>query len=117
MGVEKGEKIAYTVGAIIASALLFWALERHPYGYYTLLRWITCGVCIYGLTISHRLEMPYLSWPLGIVALVFNPIIPFHLDRETWRPIDIISGIFIPLTAIIIWFRRSPGGDQEDKQE
>jgi hypothetical protein len=106
MSVEKGEKTAYTIGAIIASVLLFWAIERHPYGYYTLLRWITCAVCVYGAVISYKLETQYLSWLLGIIAFLFNPILPIHLDRSTWKPIDILAGIIIPISAIIIWFRK-----------
>ncbi len=113
MIVEKGEKIAYTVGVIIVSVLLFWALEKHPYGYYTLLRWVTCAVCVYGVTISYRLEMPYLSWPLGSNAFVFNPLIPLHLGRSVWQPIDVISGILIPISAVFIWVRKTAAADTE----
>ena len=29
---------------IIAAILLFYALDKHPYDYYTLLRFVVCGV-------------------------------------------------------------------------
>ena len=31
----------------------------------------------------------------GIIAIVFNPILPIYLGSKfTWMPIDVISGIF-----------------------
>jgi hypothetical protein len=35
------------IAKLIAAAMLFAALGRHAYDYYTLLRWIACGVCAY----------------------------------------------------------------------
>jgi hypothetical protein len=29
----------------------------------------------------------------AVIAVLFNPILPIHLSRELWQPIDVISGI------------------------
>ena len=29
-----------------------------------------------------------MGWAFIAVALLFNPVVPVHLDRETWRVID-----------------------------
>jgi hypothetical protein len=40
-------RLGSVLAKVIAAALLFDALGRHQYDYYTLLRWISCGVCAF----------------------------------------------------------------------
>lgn len=101
--VEKGEKAIYTIGAIVASVLLFLAIGRHPYGYFTTLRWITCAVSCYGAYLFYKLDVIYIVIPLGVTAILFNPLIPIYLNRSTWHVIDVISGCFLLFTLVVIW--------------
>ncbi len=78
---------------IIAVLLLFWALDRHSYGYYSMLRFVTFGVGIYLVYISLILNKVPWAWVFGMIALIFNPIFPIHLGREIWAYVDIITGI------------------------
>ncbi|MCR4418181.1 MAG: hypothetical protein NUV92_10625 [Ignavibacteria bacterium] len=41
--------MVYRVVNIIAVILLFWSLDRHPYSYYTLLRFVVFGVSVYSV--------------------------------------------------------------------
>lgn len=34
-----------------------------------------------------------------VVAILFNPIIPFHFDRDAWMVIDLITGVLM-LTSL-----------------
>lgn len=83
----KGE--GYTIARVIAAALLLLALADLPYGFYTLLRIIVCAVGAYGAYLAYSLERPVWTWTLGAIAVLFNPIIPIYLERETWAPIDV----------------------------
>jgi hypothetical protein len=76
----------FKIVRIIAAALLFWALDRHPYGYYTILRFVVCGVAGYGIFISMELDKNVWAWILGITAVLFNPILPIHLNRDLTSP-------------------------------
>lgn len=87
--------------------------------YYNLLRFTVCGLAIYGLYLnrmtSERLsqfgttiamlklqskdyntytvrEKLIYSWEFKftIIAILFNPIIPLQISRESWLPIDLI---------------------------
>lgn len=87
---------------IIVAVFLFWALDRHDYAYYTFLRWITCGAAIYFTYIAYENGRNVWTWILGIMALIFNPIIPFHLDRDTWTLIDLISGVLILISLFFV---------------
>jgi hypothetical protein len=80
-----------SVARLVGMVLLLWALDKHPYGYYTLLRWLVCGVSAYSTLVAINLKKIPWAWILGITAVIFNPIIPIHLSRETWATIDITA--------------------------
>ena len=96
---------------LVAAGLLIWAVDRHPYDYYTVLRWVVCGSASYYLYIAYKLRKIPWVWIFGIMAVLFNPIIPVHLNKSTWAPIDVISGGII---LVSIFFIREKGqGKQE----
>jgi len=92
----------FIVIRIVASALLFWALANHPYDYYTILRWVVCGVAAFSTYVSYEINKKEWTWIFGIIALLFNPIITTHLSREMWAYIDIITGIIFLLSIKFI---------------
>ena len=77
----------------IPAILLFLAFLELPYGYYTLLRLVVTGVSLYaafGLLEKGSVNF----WVMLAIAVLFNPLIPVHLSKEIWIPIDIIVGIY-----------------------
>lgn len=69
---------------IVPSAMLLIAAAPMPYGYYMLLRLVVCAAAAF-LAYQHYQALGALhGWAvtLGLVALVFNPLLPLHLDRE-----------------------------------
>lgn len=87
---------------IVVAVLLFWALDEHSYNYYTILRWVTFGVATYFAYIAYENGRNTWAWILGITALIFNPIIPFYLDRGTWALIDIIVGVLMLVSLFFV---------------
>lgn len=79
----------------IVSAMLFLGAAPLPYGYYMLLRIVSCGFFIWASVIAHETNNQYLPWVFGFLALLFNPIIKIHLPKELWAVIDIGSAILI----------------------
>lgn len=80
-----------------ATAALFLAvLPIWPYGFYTLLRLLVCGVCFY-LVYKIKFLPTFLPHkvPLIIIAVLFNPLIPVYLVRTIWFPVDIGIGIYL----------------------
>ena len=87
--------------------MLFWALNPdNPYGYYILLRWVLCGVFAYLTFHSLEREKEGLVWVLGITALIYNPIIPVHLNRELWSIINIVT-VVIAILSIFAFREKS----------
>lgn len=88
----------------MASVVLFTALfDGLPYGYFTLLRFV---VCIVGAYLAYKIyeenKESLWVWAFGLIAILFNPIIIIHLQREQWWVIDLIVGIFFVLSIFLI---------------
>lgn len=83
---------AWVWARLIASAMLFVALTDLPYGYYTLLRIAVTVAAVWSAWAFCARVRTGWAVAFGVVALVFNPIIPVYLDRETWTVIDVGAG-------------------------
>ncbi|MCK4325941.1 hypothetical protein KAW55_04225 [bacterium] len=67
-----------------------------PYGYYSLLRLVVCGTSVYLVWSARQINKDGWMWAMGFVALLFNPILPIHLDKFTWSVIDLgIAILFV----------------------
>ena len=91
----------FTIARIVASALLIWALSEHPYDYYTLLRFVVCGATAYGTYLAVRFRKIAWAWIFGVVAVLFNPIFPIHLERSTWAIIDVVIAVLLTLSIFL----------------
>ncbi len=81
--------------SIIAILALLLAIPSGiwPYGYYVLLRWVITGVALFVLSIANKLQKEEWVKLMAGIAILFNPILPIHLDKETWVIIDFIVAI------------------------
>lgn len=77
------------IGGLVASVIPVW-----PYGFYKLLRLVVTGVAVYALHVF-GIRNSTRTAGLALVALAFNPVLPVHLPRLTWLPIDL---------AVAYWF-------------
>jgi len=78
---------------IIAIIFLLGALEQWPYGYYQFLRWAILIIGAYSAYLAYNNQKMGWAWIFGIMAVLFNPIFPFYLSKNTWQSIDIIAAI------------------------
>lgn len=77
---------------ICAAALCFVAIADLPYGFYRLIRWVACGTAIASAIQAHVNRRADWVWALGIIALIFNPLIPFYFPKIAWRIFDVAAG-------------------------
>lgn len=78
----------FVAARIVAAVLLLIALGPQPAWFYRLLRLVVAGVALVGAKRAHEHRTVGWAWSLGAVALVFNPIVPFYLDRSIWAVVD-----------------------------
>ena len=88
---------------LIAAGLLFWALGRHRYGYFQVLRLLVCGAGLYSAAVAWRYARQNWAWFFVAVAVLFNPFVLVHLERGTWRAVDPAVGAALIVSC---WFMR-----------
>ncbi len=83
------------IALVVGIMLLLAVPSIWPYGYYQLLRWIVTGSAVYLAYQKHELGSKFWMWLMIAVAILFNPIFPFFLDKGVWAFLDLIAaGIF-----------------------
>jgi hypothetical protein len=78
----------YVAWFVAAGLLVFAAVQRHPYSFYMLLRWICCPVFAYSAFAAHEKNRLLWIWIFGMLGLLYNPIFRVHLDRSTWTGVN-----------------------------
>lgn len=81
----------HLIPAAIAAVMLLGALGKWPYDYYRLLRWVTCVAAVFVAYCGYAWKRYWATWLFGFVAVLFNPLLPAHLSRQTWQIIDVAS--------------------------
>lgn len=104
----------FIIARIIAAILLIFAIDKHPYGYYTLLRFVVCGVTAYGAYFAASIEKRGWTWILGAIAILFNPFIPIRLGRDFWAFIDIAIAVILFASLILL---REPKSQKIEQRE
>ena len=90
------------VPSLITAAMLLLALALWPYGYYQLLRFVVCGAAVYVAYTAYDWQKMWAVWLFGFIALLFNPLIPIHLSREIWQPINVVCAILFIVVAFVL---------------
>jgi len=64
------------------------------YDYYIFLRWLVAGTATYLAWKEYELNGMMANsyvWIFGVVALLFNPVIPVHLFKALWVLLDLLT--------------------------
>ena len=88
---------------IISIIMLLWALNpKNPYGYYVLLRIVLCAVCTFLAFRALEIENTAWAWILGMMAVIYNPIIPIHLTRKIWSVVNALTIVVLSMTFVTL---------------
>ena len=68
-----------------------------PYPFYLLLRLIVSISCFVAYYNVRHIIYPktWLKPSLIVIGILFNPLVPVHLTRFLWLPVDIVCGIVL----------------------
>jgi hypothetical protein len=73
--------------------LLFAAFGTWPYNFYVLTRIIVCLASAWIAFQLHASRRFLWEFALIVVALIFNPVAPFHFRKETWELLNILGAL------------------------
>lgn len=80
---------------IVSVILLIFALFAGSVdiGFFTFLRWVISASSAYYLYVIYKNNQGwgFWVWVFAILAILFNPIVPIYLDRDTWQFFDLIA--------------------------
>jgi len=93
------------VSRSVSVVLLLLTFLRLPYGYFTFLRLVICAVAAFHCVLAFNLNRGVIAGGFSLIAILFNPIVPIYLSKETWGPIDLIVALFFLLSFVLL--RRS----------
>ena len=91
---------------ILMAVALIAAYFKMPYDFYRIMRWIVTGGLVYLLFLRVDMQETWKRFWILIFLLmiiIFNPIVPLHLKRETWQFADPLSALI--LLVSIVFFR------------
>jgi hypothetical protein len=81
---------------LVTAAVVAVGLLDLPYGYYTLLRLMICGLSLFLLFGESPVRVTWQRWLTGGCAVLYNPIVPVRIGEK---------GIWIVLNlATVAWF-------------
>ncbi len=63
--------------------------------FYQILRILVCGVSGYFSFKLWKGKHYNWAWVLGIIAILFNPVAPIGLDKDTWKQIDFFIAVIL----------------------
>ena len=85
---DRGET-AFWIAPIVVMVI---GLLPMPFGYYTLSRLVVCGCAAYFAFKLYQKQETIFLWGFGLLAVLYNPIIPIHLyDKEIWMIVNAAS--------------------------
>jgi hypothetical protein len=93
--------------------MVLWAAERHPYGYYELMRWVIALTWAFTAWRFYRYGWPIVA-ALGVLVVVLhNPISPIHMRRWEWRPYDVATALASIAAVGMLWYLSREAGSRQ----
>ena len=96
------EKTKVFILPLIIAAILFISIAELPYGFYTFMRIVVPILSAIYLFCAYaeKEEFNLMMIPNILIVILWNPIFPVYLDKDTWIIIDLAAGICQIITAV-----------------
>lgn len=95
MNKRENETVKLFMLPLIIAAILFISIAELPYGFYTIMRIVVpllSGIYLFfAFIFTDGFNLMHI--PNILIVILWNPIFPVYLDKETWVVIDAIFGI------------------------
>jgi ABC-type uncharacterized transport system permease subunit len=91
---------------LVAIVMLIIAVFNNPYGYYILLRWVLATIFGFNAFYYFKNESlaGFFSFVLG--AIIYNPLIPLHLNKEIWTVVNLITAALLAVSLAMLVIKK-----------
>lgn len=97
------------IALLIAAGFLFLAMfGGWPYGFFMMLRFAVFASSAYVAWMAYEAQKEKWVWIFGFLAVLFNPFIIIHLNRDMWSVIDLIVGMFMIVSVFVLKLGHKP---------
>ena len=103
MNAKVAIRVLYIAWLVAAVMLVFAAVGRQSYSFYTLLRWVCGMVFAYSAVTSFKIKRVLWVWVFDVLLVLFNPLFSVRLDRSAWIVADWFSIGAIVIAAFAFW--------------
>jgi uncharacterized membrane protein len=101
--INKQKNIIIAISSIF---LLLAGFDGWPYDFFVLLRFVVCVSSIYLAWLALNENQEKWIWAYGIIAVLFNPLIPIHFGRSAWAIVDIATAIFLIISNFVFQLKK-----------
>ena len=110
MNKRENELVKFFIIPLVIAGILFISIAELPYGFYTFMRIAVSILSIIYIVFAYAVEEKFslMLIPNIIITVLWNPILPIYLDKESWVMIDAIAGIcevVVAFYAYRLWRR------------
>lgn len=95
------------IGKLITAVLLLLCLADMPYGFYTLVRFVSAFAFAYFSYDYFKEKKDGLGFVFAALALLFQPFFKLALGRTIWNIVDVIVAIGLIYIIVLAFKRKS----------
>jgi len=99
----------FGISLVPAGVLLLPLASHRRYGFFLLLRWVVSIAATLLALIAHDQDAQPRMWVMVCILIVFNPFVPLHLRRETWRLLELGTATLFFVVALRLQPLRAEG--------
>jgi len=92
---------------LIIAVMLLLCLADMPYGYYTLVRFVSTFAFAYLAYDYFKLQQEGLGFVFAALAVLFQPFIKLALGRTMWNIVDVVVAAGLIWLAVMAYRKRS----------
>lgn len=92
-------RVALIIAGLLAAGAFY---PNHSYNYFILLKWVLFATSIWAAVLDGESKQSFALVVFGAIALIHNPILKFHFEREVWLVIDGITSAWMIFKSITI---------------
>lgn len=97
-------RYALIVSGLIAAGAFY---PHHSYNYFVILKWVLFATSIWAAVLEGENKRTFAVVVFCAVALIHNPIMKFHFERDVWLIIDGISAGWLLYRGLTLCQKKS----------